>query len=85
MAQFILFMSQVTSTVFDQPGVSLMTFQKSSWHTDVSPPVSIYFDWFDFFVSEFNQNLLRIKLIKIKFIPVTIHLTNDKWSQIDAP
>ncbi|WAR22316.1 ABLM1-like protein, partial [Mya arenaria] len=28
----------VTSTIFDQPGVSLMTFQKSSWHTDTKPP-----------------------------------------------
>ncbi|XP_060563743.1 actin-binding LIM protein 1-like isoform X2 [Ruditapes philippinarum] len=34
--------SKVTSTIFDQPGVSLMTFQKSSWHTDTKPPVYNY-------------------------------------------
>ncbi|KAL4231893.1 Actin-binding LIM protein 3 [Mactra antiquata] len=32
----------VTSTIFDQPGVSLMTFQKSSWHTESKPPVYDY-------------------------------------------
>ncbi|XP_053406783.1 actin-binding LIM protein 1-like isoform X2 [Mercenaria mercenaria] len=32
----------VTSTIFDQPGVSLMTFQKSSWHTESKPPVYNY-------------------------------------------
>ncbi|XP_053406784.1 actin-binding LIM protein 1-like isoform X3 [Mercenaria mercenaria] len=34
--------SKVTSTIFDQPGVSLMTFQKSSWHTESKPPVYNY-------------------------------------------
>lgn len=34
--------SKVTSTIFDQPGVSLMTYQKSSWHTDVKPPEYSY-------------------------------------------
>lgn len=62
--------SKVTSTVFDQPGVSLMTFQKSSWHTDVSPTIYPYerlkISNFDL-PKDVDRNMLEIHLSKEEF------------------
>lgn len=62
--------SKVTSTVFDQPGVSLMTFQKSSWHTDVSPSIYPYdrlkISNFDL-PKDVDRNMLEIHLSKDEF------------------
>ncbi|KAH3786833.1 hypothetical protein DPMN_164945, partial [Dreissena polymorpha] len=65
--------SKVTSTIFDQPGVSLMTFQKSSWHTESKPPEYPYdrlkISNFDL-PKDVDRNMLEIHLPEDEFVDI---------------